>query len=113
MTINIYRKAYRLSNLSVQGMKKRLDKIKSNGGETQMLSTEDIKILTLEKQKRENDARYANLDNSPEREKLHAKSWKLMEQINAMVFDSRGMFRKDKTHLLTGGSLDISLIETK
>lgn len=75
-----------------------------------ILSAEDIKILTLEKQKRENDAKYASIGNSPEREKLHAKSWKLMKQINAMIYDSRGMFRKDKRHLLTGGSLDIDLI---
>ena len=75
-----------------------------------ILSAEDIKILTLEKQKRENDAKYASLDNSPEREKLHAKSWKLNEQINAMIYDSSGMYRKDKRHLLTGGSLDIELI---
>lgn len=75
-----------------------------------MLTSEDIKILTLEKQKRENDAKYANLDNSPEREKLHVKSWKLMGQINAMIYDASGMYRKDKRHLLTGGSLDIDLI---
>jgi len=75
------------------------------------LSTGDIQILTLEKQKREIDARYANLGNSPEREKMWKKSWHLMEQVNAMIYDSVGNYRKDKRHLLTGGSLDISLIE--
>lgn len=75
-----------------------------------ILSAEDIKILTLEKQKRENDAKYASLDNSPEREKLHTKSWKLNEQINAMIYDAGGNYRKDKRHLLNGSCLDIDLI---
>jgi len=77
------------------------------------LSEEDIKILTLEKKKREIDAQYSPLPNCEYREKLWKKSWDLMKQINAMIYDAGGMYRKDKRHLLTGGSLDIHLIDAK
>ncbi|WP_312694100.1 hypothetical protein [Caproiciproducens sp.] len=77
------------------------------------LSEEDIKILTLEKKKRENDARYSPLPNCEERDRLWKKSWNLMLQINALIYDTAGNYRKDKRHLLTGGSLDLSLLDTK
>jgi hypothetical protein len=75
------------------------------------LSNEDIQILKLEKEKRENDARYSNLPNCEAREKMWKKSWNLMLKINAMIYDGRGEYRKDKRHLLTGGSLDIELLK--
>ena len=77
------------------------------------LSEEDIKILTLEKKKRENDAKYDPLPNCEERDRLWKKSWNLMLQINALIYDAAGNYRKDKRHLLTGGSLDLSLLDTK
>lgn len=75
------------------------------------LSEEDIKILKLEKEKRENDAIYGKLLNCELREKLWKKSWNLMERINYYIYDASGNYRKDKRHLLTGGSLDIGLLD--
>lgn len=77
------------------------------------LSKEDIEILTLEKKKRENDARYDPLPSCEERERLWKKSWNLMLKINALIYDVNGNYRKDKRHLLTGGSLDLSLLDNE
>ena len=76
-----------------------------------LLSEQDVKILTLEKTKRANDAVYGKMDNGEQRERLWKKSWNLMMQINAMIYDAAGMYRADKRHLLKGGSLDISLLD--
>lgn len=75
------------------------------------LSEEDIKILTLEKKKRENDAIYSPLPNGELREKLWHKSWDLHRKISTMIYDYDGMYRKDKRHLLIGSSLNIDLLE--
>lgn len=75
------------------------------------LSEEDIKILTLEKAKRENDAKYSPLPNNAERERLWKKSWDLNQQISRMIYGADGMYRKDKMHLLCGSSLDIKLLD--
>ena len=75
------------------------------------LSKEDIQILKLEKEKRENDAAYSKLPNCEQREKMWKKSWNLMLKINAYIYDARGDFRKDKMYLLNNGSLNIKLLE--
>ena len=77
------------------------------------LSQEDIQILKWEKEKRENDARYSNLPNGEARKRMWKKSWELMKKINYYIYDATGMYRKDKRHLLIGGSLDINLLEQK
>ena len=77
------------------------------------LSDEDIKILTLEKKKRENDAKYSPLPNCEIRETLWKKSWDLNRQISNLIYDATGNYRKDKRHLLIGSSLDLSLLESK
>lgn len=75
------------------------------------LNEHDIKILILEKQKRQIDAQYSPLPNSEQREKLWRKSWNLMRQINAMIYDAGGNYREDKRHLLTAsGSLNLDLL---
>jgi len=75
------------------------------------LSKEDIQILKWEKEKRENDAKYSQLPNCEAREKMWKKSWDLMMKINYYIYDTTGSFRKDKRHLLTGGSLDIKMLD--
>lgn len=78
------------------------------------LSTEDIEILTLEKKKQELDAIYSNMPNCAERDKLWKKSWDLMVMINAMIYNSSGMYRTDKRHLLrpNSGSLNLHLLDS-
>jgi hypothetical protein len=75
------------------------------------LSKEDIQVLKWEKTKRENDAKYSMMPNGEERERLWNKSWELHKKISAVIYDHTGNYRKDLKHLLTGGSLDIHLLD--
>lgn len=78
-----------------------------------VLSEEDTLILTLEKKVREIYRQYDPLPNCEARYKLHEKAQKLNRQINAMIFDSSGNFRKDKIHLLICNSLNIKLLDNR
>lgn len=77
------------------------------------LSAEDIKVLTLERKKREIDAIYSPMPNGKERERLYKKSWALHKQISALIYDATGNYRRDKRHLLSGGSFDLHLLDAK
>lgn len=75
------------------------------------LSEEDNKILTLEKKVREIQKQYDPLPNCEARDKLWEKAHKLNRELNNMIFDSNGMFRKDKMHLIKDHCLNVALLE--
>ena len=75
-----------------------------------MLSAEDIKILTLEKQLRQAANQCDKCPNGKERERFWNKAHSLFKQQEPLLFDSGGNYRKDKRHLLSGSCLDIDLI---
>ncbi len=77
------------------------------------LSAEDREILTIEKEIRRLNAIKNNFPagNTEAEEKIHKKMLKLWSRQNSLIFDNKGNYRKDKRHLLSGCSLNISLIE--
>ena len=75
-----------------------------------MLSAEDIKILTLEKQLRQAANQCDKCPNGKERERFWNKAYSLFKQQEPLLFDAGGNYRKDKRHLLNGSCLDIDLI---
>lgn len=74
------------------------------------LSENDIEILKLEQKIRIIQKEYSDLPNCEYREKLHNKAQKLNMQLDNMIFDAKGNYRKDKLHLINSGCLNLNLL---
>jgi hypothetical protein len=80
-----------------------------------MFSQEDMKILELERDIRHYQKLTTACNNAePQCTRYHNKAMKLGNELRKLIYDSSGMYRKDKRHLLEylEGDINRAFIET-